>query len=129
MGVLIMSDFLKDYDTAIDEIAKIKQRLIDHMNEKLDDVKDASYAIPISDNPIVFTIPFSKLGNDWSVEHHSPKIQARELKKYIETHTIEASIKELRYIKEYKQWSTHNQKQKTGIANFNDEFIEQIFSE
>lgn len=122
-----MSDFLKDYDKAIEEIAAIKQRLINHMNDKLNKVTDASYVNRLSDH--CFVIPSSKLGKDWTTEYHDTKIQAEELKKYIETHTIEKTISELRYIKEHKQWSSGYQRQLTGIANFNDEFIEQIFAE
>ena len=121
-----MSDFLNEFDNAIAEIEAVKQRLIDFMSDKLDKVTDASYIKRISDN--CFIIPSSKLGKDWTAQYHDTKTQAEELKKYIETHTIEKTISELRYIKEHKQWSAGYQKQLTGIANFNDEFIEQIFT-
>lgn len=123
-----MNDILNQIKDKINEIQKVETNFKSQILVELLNVKDTSYITRLNDTPSAFTLKFSNLGNDWTAGHHDCKHQARCLIEFISNKQLNTILKELSHIKQFKTWSNGFLKSSTGIAHFNNEFINQLFN-
>ena len=65
-----MKDAFEVYTSAKTAMQRVEASLKESILEEIRSTPDAGYVKMLSDNPRCFTVPFSKLGSNWSPKYH-----------------------------------------------------------